>query len=225
VARINDCQNKRQSLIAIIDSCFHDGNASYGWILYFPNGEAIAENNGPNQGQPNGPRALAWGLLSVSIFITQFMEFLHLTNTTFPNVTTLSKNTKHISYLLGRPTYPTLFCNATLANNWDILEQTHQLLTQSQTDIKWKSVPEYRQTHMQHSPPTFNLDQSLADTRDKAKVYLQIDKTRYTFSPFLPSSRCQVYSLTSTINHQYNENYREAATTPPLRRYLQEKND
>ena len=225
MARITACHTNRQNLIAIVDSSFQDENASYGWILYLPNGEAIAENHGPNQGQPSGPRALAWGLLSASIFLTQFMEFLHMNHTTFPHVTILSKNTKHINYLLGRPTYPTLFCNATLANNWDIMEQTHQLRTQSQMVFNWKTVPDYRQEHMQQNPPTFNLDQSLADTRDKAKAYLQIDKTQYTFSPFLPSSRCQVYSLTSTINQQYNENYREAATTPPLRKYLQEKNN
>ena len=69
LARLQDCHNQQLSLIAIIDSHFHEGNASYGWILYFPNGEAVAENNGPNQGQPNGPRALAWGLLSITIFI------------------------------------------------------------------------------------------------------------------------------------------------------------
>ena len=224
-ARINDCTNKRQSLIATVDSSSQNGNSSYGWILYFPNGEAIAENHGPNQGQPSGPRALAWGLLSVTTFLNQLMEFLHLSNTTFPPVIILSKNTKHISYLLGRPTYPTLFCNATLANNWDILEQTHQLITEAQMDIHWKSVHVFRQIHLQQSPPPFNLDQSLADTREKAMSFLQIDTTQYMFSPFLPSSRCQVYSLTSTINHQYNENYREAATTPPLRQYLQEKNN
>ena len=38
---------------------------------------------------------------------------------------------------MNRPHYPTLFCNATLANDWDILEQIHIHTTQFPLKITW----------------------------------------------------------------------------------------
>ena len=139
-------------------------------------------------------------------------------------MTILCGNKRIIQYLQNRPHYPTLFCNATMANNWDVLEQTHHGIEQSGVRVQWHTITEYRNTHRLHDPPPFGFDQTLSDTRDRARTYLIHHPEVQRSSPFLPASRCMVLTSTSTIHSDYNMNYRESATVPALKKYLQERN-
>jgi hypothetical protein len=223
--RIDQCRTQQQSLIAITDYSYHQQTASYGWMICLPNGEALAECNGPNVGPPSGPRAAAWGILSVTTFLAKLLDYLQQPYNYMPMVHILSRNSKHTNYLRQRPGYPTLFCNITLANNWDILEQTHECIKQSQLTITWDNLTEYRKAFQQLTPAPFSLDQSLTDvretTRDFARLYPEVQHT----SPFLPASRCMLYSETSTFHAAYNKIFREAATIPVLQQYLQDKHN
>jgi hypothetical protein len=177
------------------------------------NGVALAECHGLSAGQPSGPRATAWGLLSVSTFLIQeFAAYMQHSNMTLPKATILNNNTKLTSYLHHQPTYPTLFCNATLANNWDILEQTYSDTQQVQLIIEWETVILFWKKHQQQTPPPFNLEQSIADTREQTQKFLSHNSNQYPFSPFLLASQCRVYS--ESIHSQYNNNFLRSSYDP-----------
>ena len=171
--QIRDCQNNHRSLVAIVDQCSQHQTACYGWNLYLSNGEALAECHGQNLGPPSGPRAAAWGLLSVTTFLKTILDYLTKPPTFLPSVRILGRNSKIIRYLHNRSKYPTLFCNATLGNNWDILEQTHTIAQQSNITIKWETVEEYRKTHHLSNPPPFSLEQSMSDTKEHTRKFHQ----------------------------------------------------
>ena len=221
--QIEQCQLQHQSLVAITDSHSNHHTACYGWMLCLPNGEVLAEGIGPNLGLPSGPRAAAWGLLSVTTFLCKFIEYLHKPPEYMPTVNILGRNSKHIKYLRNRSLYPTLFCNTTLANNWDILEQSHQAITQSQIKVQWDTVQATRIAFQHLTPPPFSIDQSLTDVRETIRLFSLHQQTSQTKSPLLPASRCMLHSTTTTFHSSYNQIYREEATTPILQKYLQEK--
>ena len=85
--RIEQCHHQHKNLVAITDYSAQQKNACYGWLLCLPNGEALAECVGYNLGLPSGPRASAWGLLSVVTFLGNFLEYLQQPPTYMPNVT------------------------------------------------------------------------------------------------------------------------------------------
>ena len=223
--KIQGIKDTQIKIISIVDQCHRDQTACYGWLLCLSNGEALAQCQGVNLGPSSGPRAAAWGLLSVTTFLEQLSKFHHTIPNLIPDVTILSRNSKIIKYLRSRPNYPTLFCNATLANNWDVLEQTHVTKTRSQIQIVWDTVPEYRLRCQKTEPPPVNLDQSILDTREITMNYIRQNPRPQPISPFLPASRCMLYSETYTVHEAYNIKIREAATIPTLKNYLQGKHN
>ena len=124
---------------------------------------------------------------------------------------------------MNRPHYPTLFCKATLANDWDILEQIHINTTQFPLKITWETIPALRYCHLQLPGTPFNLEQTIANTREQTRSFLKLHPEKHPFGPFLPASQCMVYTNTSTIHSNYTNNFRESATTTPLIEYLKGK--
>jgi hypothetical protein len=159
-----------------------------------------------------------------SCFIAELTKYLHQEATWLPELSILTQNSKIIGYLANRPHYPSLFCNATLTNDWDILEQIHSITAKTPLKVTWwETIPTFQYCHLQSPVPPFNFKQTIADTRNRTRTFLQLHPERHPFGPFLPASQCMVYTTTSTIHSKYTLNFRKSATVPPLLEYLKDK--
>jgi hypothetical protein len=102
---------------------------SFGWKLVSSDETTLAVNRGPEWGPPGSFRAEAYGMLSAVLCVQHIMLYCNVTDSFTMKLVTDNKGL--LIRCQQRKQYPDSFPTATLASDWDVVEQIVSLLRQS----------------------------------------------------------------------------------------------
>jgi hypothetical protein len=123
--------NARDSwqLLFISDGSATKQTMSFGWKLVSSDETTLAVNRGPAWGPPGSFRAEAYGMLSAVLCVQHIMLYCNATDSFTMKLVTDNKGL--LICCQQRMQYPDSFPTATLASDWDVVEQIVSLLRQT----------------------------------------------------------------------------------------------
>ena len=183
---------------------------TFGWVLSTHSGERLVSGSSAPPGLGDSHRAESFGLLALSVFLNAFQAF------TYPMTRDLSLYTDNlglVTRICSRQQYQTSFPSATLAADWDLIEEIYHQSTllpsfpvahvKGHQDDK---VP-YEQLPL---PAQLNVD---ADALASSHVSSS-DQPFSQLSPLFPHTRAQLDMASSTIHSHYRQNLHTAYSLP-----------
>ena len=166
-------------------------------------------------------RAEAWGMLSVSTFLHHLFQYTHDSNDE-PQIrlscTFLSDNSGLVQRVQQRLSYNVPYPNATLAPDWDILEQINQVIRQlkfQDIHIKWIRGQQDDGSQELSVAAKYNI---LADSLADLAFY---EIPFHTNSRIvLPAAKCSLFVNNHMIQGHYIQAIRDTYTIPPYKKYI-----
>lgn len=198
---------------------------TYGWVFGTATGLILAEHSGPGHGQPSSHRAEAWGMLSGLLFVHHLRKYTthphHPSNSPHP-ITCFSDNSGLIHRIKQRHTYEIPYPNATLATDWDLVEQIWAVA---------RSTPNLKITFewvKGHQDETDDDDLSIeAQYNIKADALAGNHRCTPTDHKYpewlLPSERCRLVIQGIPCHGYYTQTIQEAYTLPKYFTYIQSR--
>jgi ribonuclease HI len=195
------------------DGSDKDANMTFGWALSTGKGTRLATCSGPAHGKSSSHRAEATGMLSGTSFIHRLSQYSGLSP---DKLDLFSDNKGLITRIHARRQYSKNHPNATLAPDWDLVEQIHRTME----DIK---------QHNQNFSPTITHVKGHQDDHTlyaalplEAQLNVDADAAAGAFhthaqykgsqaAPLLPTTKAQLYIGEHTITSQYRRAIRHAA--------------
>jgi hypothetical protein len=210
-------------LYEVSDGSMANNTTTFGWMIGTPTGQRLIWGSGPGYGPATSHRAECWGKLSAVRFLHHLSLF---TKQPFPatlQIMSLADNKGLVTSLQRRMTYETVYPNATLKSDWDLIEEIYQTYTQIpsiRVTFDWiKGHQDYDKAYDRLSiPAQYNVD---ADTL--ANAHMEEDGNYRPTSSSTPASRCIFQINKRTIHGHYIPEIREAASVPALRAYLRSR--
>ena len=211
-------------LLAVSDGSLRGATITYGWVFGTDEGIIFAEHSGGGTGTPTSHRAEAWGMLSVCLFVHHLYQYTGNPATspsTAPPLTFLSDNNGLVTRVTQRRQYDVPHPNATLAADWDLVEQITQVfqqLPQFDIDIGWVKG------HQDDENPEITVE---------ARYNIRADALAGQFSDhvpdiassctIVPAERCTLMVNQIPVHGHYGQSIRTAYTLPALYRYLEQR--
>lgn len=182
-------------------------------------GKILVEHSGVGYGNPNSYRAEAWGMLSASLLIHLLHDYCGRTQIfSTMDLVLLADNAALIHTLKRRSQYTKVFPNATLAPEWDVLEQIHT----TTCSLPFKTISyEWVRGHQDNSTsPCLSVEARYNVRADE--LASQVTNKGHDQHPLwvLPSEKVQLIMGGRPVTSQYITAIRRAATIPPLLQYL-----
>lgn len=208
----NDC------LLAVSDGSQRGSIISFGWVVGTEQGIEFAEHSGVGTGAPTSHRAEAWGMLSACLFIYHVYQYTagydQHCDTQTP-LTFMSDNNGLIVRLQKRLEYEVVYPNATLAPDWDLVEQITAMtkrMTSTRPTFQWI------RGHQDEDDPDLSV---AARYNIRADILAGITTPSRTGHdrPFIivPAEKCTL----AIIHGHYSQAIRDGYTLPAFREYLQ----
>jgi hypothetical protein len=198
----------------LLDGSDKDANMTFGWALSMGHDQHITTCSGPAHGKSSSHQAEATGMLSGSSFIHRLSQYSGL----IPNRLDLfSDNKGLLTRVQARNKYTTNHPNATIAPDWDLIDQFHSTL--EETNALFPTLS----THIAHVKGHRD-DHILYDELSlEAQLNVDTDATTGTHhyhakykcskaSPLLPATKVQLYIGQETITSHYRSAIRQAAS-------------
>jgi hypothetical protein len=211
------------SLYEVSDGSMANNTTTFGWMIGTRTGQRLIWGSGPGSGSATSHRAECWGKLSAARFLHHLSIF---TKRPFPaqlRIISMADNKGLVTSLQHRMTYETVYPNATLKSDWDLIEEiflTYTQIVSLPVTFEWiKGHQDYDTEYERLSiSAQYNVD---ADTL--ANEYMEDDPSYRPTSPSVPASRCILQINKRTIHGHYIPEIREAASVPALFKYLRSR--
>ena len=212
-------------LLVVSDgSSFESVSMSFGLAIGTSLGNQILTNKGPAFGQPSSHRAECTGCLAGSLVLRHLQSF---TQMPFPNelqTVVISDNAAMIASLTDRATYHTVYHNATLAPDWDLLEEIHQ---QYETNKSLIRTYQWVRGHQDTGPTSgrLSIEAELNIQADAlaSEFHTMVDAQPRLQSPLMGHTRCILQITGTSIHANYPTAIRHSASEPRYSAYLTRK--
>jgi hypothetical protein len=214
-----------EKLFVVSDgSSFESTSMSFGLAIGTSSGTPILENMGPAYGKPSSHRAECTGCLSGALALRHLQLFTQMPFPATLQTIVISDNAAMIKSLTDRATYQSVYPNATLVPDWDLLEEIHHQYKEIDT---LHHTYQWVRGHQDASPSTVGLSSEAqlnvqADSL-AAEYSTMIDSRNRPQTPMMSSTRCILQISSASIHAQYPANLRRSAATPILSEYLTAK--
>jgi hypothetical protein len=219
------------SCTLVSDGSAQDCQGSFGWIISTASGTRLARGWGPVFGaKVNSYRAEGYGILAGLRFLV-WMQKLYST----PAQPKLAKHNQYcdnksmVEVCNKYQAYPTVYPNATLGSEWDVIAQIKATYSELQDELD-QELPTL--THVkghqdekipyEDLPLPAQLNVDCDKLADEAMQQYSVQDCKLV--PIFPASGCQVELASSTITYNLKHELKLARTTPPLKRRLCHKN-
>ena len=209
-----------QRYLPVLDGSLAHNAITYGWVCGTANGTIYAEHSGQGYGSLTSHRAEAWGMLSALLFFQRLITYTANPNSEQQlfSIIAFSDNSGLITRNQQRSKYSTLYPNATLDPDWDIVEQiyeTSRLLQPSPVSYAWVKG---------HQDDTSN------DLTVEAQYNVRADYLAGTVRVLFndtgqtqPSEKCRFAISSKSIYGHYISEIRRAYTLPAYYEYLAQR--
>lgn len=215
---------KGTRLLVVSDGSLRHSTNTFGWVVGSNLNEVFAEHAGLGYGEPTSHRAEGYGMLSGALFIYHLYRFTSDVSLKPLNeypLSFLADNSGLVSRVNNRQTFNSCYPNATLAPDWDVVEQIH--LTLRKLDNK-KTTIEWVRGHQDNTNNNLSVEAEYNVRADElAGGFQSIDNSAYRSPPLLPAERARLVINGSIIQGHYTKAIREAYTLPPYFEYLQKR--
>jgi hypothetical protein len=224
------------SLLLVSDgSSFESKSMSFGLAIGSAyTGRTLVENLGPSFGRPSSHRAECTGCLSGALLLYHLQQFTQITRTISVPVVAISDNQGMIHSLQDRATYKTVYPNATLQPDWDLLEEIHA--TYSKTNIqsltyRWVRGHQDEQiragnTSTSTAPPTKLTPEAKLNIQADAlagEYHILIDTKSRPRTPLMTTTRCILQQQGASLHANYSTVIRRAVAEPAYMDYMERK--
>ena len=213
-----------EHLLAVSDGSLRGSILTYGWVFGTTDGSIFAEHSGGGTGKPTSHRAEAWGMLSACLFVHHLYKYTGITDTSasIPTpLTFISDNNGLVTRVTQRQQYDVAYPNATLAPDWDLVEQIIQIFQQlPQFDIGIGWVKGHQDD--EHSEITVEAKYNI---RADALAGQYSNQGHEVTSPriIVPAERCTLTIDQIPVQGHYGQAIRTAYTLPGLYKYLEQR--
>jgi hypothetical protein len=200
------------------DGSDKDANMTFGWALSTGQGQRLATCSGPAHGKSSSQRAEATGMLSGSSFIYRLSKYSGL----IPDrLDMFSDNKGLLTRINARNKYTTNHPTATLAPDWDLVEEIHSTLKKTQA-----LFPAFC-THITHIKGHQDDHTPYAELSLEAQLNVDANSAAGTYhfhknykgskaAPLLPTTKSQLYIGKQTVISHYRSAIRHAASIGEL---------
>ena len=214
--------NSEVQLLAVSDgSCKHSA-MSYGWVLSLQ-GQPFASGFGPCYGNGNSFRSEAFGMLSVSLFVSVLQQYrgtpcsplrVHFA---CDNLELVRREHRHTTY---SDPYP----NTTLTPEFDVTEQIFLIHRQFNIEAQFSHVKGHQDASTAYQDLPLIAQRNVdADSLATRGINLYPDPQSPIRVPMLPSCSAILNLNGDDITRNYRHALIKTATEPPYMRKLQTK--
>ena len=217
-------QPSQTHLLAVSDGSLDDKSLYYGWVLGTAQRRIFVEQSGRGYGELTSHRAEGWGMLSVARFLYHLFQY---TSGHTPElqqkipIDFISDNQGLVTRINQRLAYARPYPNATLAADWDLVEQivhTFHHLPQVKISVEWVRGHQDTSGEELTVEAEYNIRADfLAGQRHAADTSPDISQL------LLPASRCILTINEALISSNYTQTIRTAYTLPAFHQYLQHR--
>ena len=129
------------TLLVVSDGgCIDCGKMSFGVVIGTESGTILMEAQGAAYGEPSSHRAECTGSLVGALLLHHLLRYTSSKLPAHVEILAFSDNQSMTTALKARQTYQTVYANATLKSDWELLEETHQTyshLNPTKVEYKW----------------------------------------------------------------------------------------
>lgn len=197
---------------------------SYGWVFGSSHQDIYAEHAGPGEGTPTSHRAEAWGMLSGVLFLQHLYKYTNSQDShsaTNAPIIFFSDNKGLVARVHQRRQYDKPYPNATLAPDWDLIEQIVQIMNriaQHPLEVQWVKG---------HQDGTMNdlTTEAIYNVRADELAGRCLPDGRNSGEPIevLPAERCRLIIQKNIIQGHYTKHIRQAYVLPAYHQYLEKR--
>jgi hypothetical protein len=199
-------------LVMVSDGSELAKRMTFGWALCLHDGTCLAVCSGPAFGTGSSHRAESTGMLSEARFLHHLQIFCGIAILRLVNL--LSDNQGLLTRITKRQHYSDNYATATLAADWDLIEQLHSSITEYITPPQFTHVKGHQDTTKAYEK--LSLDAQLNVDADLEAGNFQWNQapTHRPSVPLLPTTRVHLHIADTTITGHYRYHIRNAASTP-----------
>ena len=221
---IHDMQADDKLLVVSDGSSHESRSMSFGFAIGTHSGTPLLENMGPAYGKPSSHRAESTGCLSGALALKHLQTFTQIPFPPELQTVVISDNDAMIKSLTDRATYHSVYPNATLAPDWDLLEEIHQQYrTITSLHIKFQWVRGHQDTSTALGGLSSEAKLNVQADRLAAEYNTMVDTRKRPKTPLMSATRCILQISGDSIHAQYPANLRRSAATASLSEYLTRK--
>jgi hypothetical protein len=229
IAFIHQMKDTDSLLLVSDGSSFESKSMSFGLALGSASGTALVENQGPAFGRPSSHRAECTGCLSGALLLHHLQQFTKITNPVSSPVVAISDNQGMILSLTDRLTYKTVYPNATLQPDWDLLEEIANTFSRTSiASLTFRWVRGHQDTSSSSTPPPTLSPKALLNIRADSlagKYHLLIDTKARPRTPLMTTTRCVLQMQGASVHANYSAAIRRAVAEPAYVAYLDRKHN
>jgi hypothetical protein len=194
MAFIHQMKDTDSFLLVSDGSSFESKLMSFGLALGSASGTALVENQGPAFGRPSSHQAECTGCISGALLLHHLQQFTNITNPVSSPVVAISDSQGMILSLTDRLTYKTVYPNATLQPDWDLLEEIANTFSRTSiASLTFRWVRGHQDTSSSSTPPPTLSPKALLNIRADSlagEYHLLIDTKARPRTPLMTTTRC-----------------------------------
>jgi endonuclease/exonuclease/phosphatase family metal-dependent hydrolase len=203
------------------DGSVHHNNGSFGYVLSTKQGQRLVQGNGPAPGAyPNSFRSEAYGVLAAMQWLLQVSQGMQIPHHQIIHYLDNKSVIRRIERTRASKWH---LPNRKLLPEQDVIDEIVRVVSLLPLDVEFTWIKGH-----QDSLTPYNLlplaAQLNCDADREASRYPLIPDSPLQFQvPPLPQTPCQLLIANKSITSKLKQRVREAATLPPLFRYMEKK--
>jgi len=210
--------DKFEYLLLVSDGSVKFHNMTFGWIIATPDGHRLAAGAGPCQGRGNSLRSEGAGMLSRTLFLALISNHMDHSITT----KCISDNKELIRRMNEHKQYDEPFPNATLASEYDIIEEIYNTckIYNIKSSYQWVRGHQDKDKEYDDLPLDAQLN---VDADYYAGLYQDNFGQFLPHCTLLPTCRVMLSIRNISITSDYKNQLIRAYTEPKYIEYLQNR--
>jgi hypothetical protein len=183
---------------------------TFGWALCLNDGTRLAFPSGPAFGKGSSHRAEATSMLSGARFLYHLTQYC-AQPINHPTIFT-TDNKGLLTHILQRNGYAANFATATLAPNWDLVEDLHRALSHFKIPPEFAHVKGHQDDKKSYDKPTLTAQLNVDADHEAGNFQWNHAPTLCNQAPLSPHTHAQLNIAGRTISSHYRHNIRTAAS-------------
>jgi len=212
--------DKEGYLLSVSDGSVKFHNMSFGWIIASPDGQRLAAGAGagPCQGRGNSLRSEGAGMLSATLFLALISHHMeHQLKVEF-----LSDNRELIRRMKDHQHYDDPYPNATLASEYDIIEEIYNTCKIYKITGSYQWVKGHQDRHTEYESLPLNAQLNVEADYYAGQYQDNFGKLR-PLCTLLPTSGAMLSIRTISVTSDYRNQLIRAYTEPRYIEYVQNR--
>jgi hypothetical protein len=220
--KIHDMHPEDQLLVVLDGSSHELRSMSFGFAIGTHSGIPLLENMGPAYGKPSSHCAESTGCISGALALKHLQTFTQILFPPQLQTVVISDNEQMIKSFTDHATYHSVYPNATLVPDWDLLAEIHQQYCRSFTSLHINY-----QWVRGHQDTSTDLGGLPSEAKLNVQAYLLaaeyntiVDSRKQPRTPLMSATQCILQISGDSIHVQYPANLQRSAAKASLSEYL-----